>query len=57
LVGLSPSGACYDPYQIRHAYHTDFLIGVGFDGKGKTIVIIDAYQSLMSTTRFTICRA
>ena len=45
LVGLSPAVTCYDPYQVRHAYHTDALINAGFDGKGKTIVIVDAYQS------------
>ena len=43
-VGLSV-GACYDPFQIRHAYNIDSLINVGFDGRGKTIVIVDAYQS------------
>jgi subtilase family serine protease len=43
-VGLS-TGACYDPYQMRHAYNIDTLINAGFDGKGKTIVIIDAFQS------------
>lgn len=43
-VGLS-TGACYDPYQMRHAYNTDALINAGFDGRGKTIVIVDAYQS------------
>ena len=36
---------CYDPYQIRHAYNTDSLINAGFTGKGKTIVIVDAFQS------------
>ena len=40
-VGLSV-GACYDPYQMRHAYNVDTLINAGFDGRGKTIVIIDA---------------
>jgi len=45
LVGLSPGATCYDPYQIRRAYHTDLLMDAGFDGKGKTIVIIDAFQS------------
>ena len=30
---------------MRHAYHTDNLIKAGFDGKGKTIVIVDAFQS------------
>ncbi len=43
-VGLS-SHTCYDPYQIRHAYNVDALINAGLDGRGKTIVIIDAYQS------------
>jgi subtilase family serine protease len=43
-VGLS-IGACYDPYQIRHAYNIDKLINAGFTGKGKTIVIVDAFQS------------
>jgi subtilase family serine protease len=44
-VGLEPDFNCYDPYQVRHAYGIDTLISAGFDGKGKTIVIIDAYQS------------
>ena len=43
-LGLS-TGACYDPYQIRHAYNIDSVIKAGFDGRGKTIVIIDAFQS------------
>ena len=45
LVGLSPTSTCYDPYQIRHAYNIDALINEGLDGTGKTIVIIDAFQS------------
>jgi subtilase family serine protease len=43
-VGLRPF-SCYDPYQMRTAYGTDKLIAAGYDGFGKTIVIIDAYQS------------
>src|SRR5579871_3522723 len=43
-VGLS-AHVCYDPYQIRHAYGIDALINSGFDGSGKTIVIVDAFQS------------
>jgi subtilase family serine protease len=43
LVGSTPT--CYDPYQIRHAYNTDALIAAGFDGRGRTIVIVDAFQS------------
>jgi subtilase family serine protease len=42
-VGLS-LGACYDPYQMRHAYGVDSLIANGNDGTGKTIVIIDAFD-------------
>lgn len=43
-VGLS-SATCYDPYQMRRAYNVDSLISAGFTGKGKTIVIVDAFQS------------
>jgi subtilase family serine protease len=42
-VGLSV-GQCYDPFQVRHAYNIDTLINSGFDGRGKTIVILDAFQ-------------
>jgi subtilase family serine protease len=44
-VGLNPGVVCYDPFQIRHAYAVDQLITVGYTGKGRTIVIIDAFQS------------
>lgn len=43
-VGAS-SSTCYDPYQIRRAYGIDKLISAGYTGKGKTIVIVDAFQS------------
>jgi subtilase family serine protease len=43
-VGLS-AATCYDPYQMRTAYGVDKLIAQGFDGRGKTIVIIDAFQA------------
>jgi subtilase family serine protease len=43
-VGLSV-GACYDPYQMRHAYNIDTLLNAGYDGRRKTIVIVDAFQS------------
>ena len=43
-LGLSV-GACYDPYQMRRAYHIDSLISAGYDGAGHTIVIVDAYQN------------
>jgi subtilase family serine protease len=45
IVGLSPGATCYDPFQIRAAYDIESLIDAGFDGFGKTIVIIDAFQS------------
>jgi subtilase family serine protease len=41
-VGLS-TGQCYDPYQMRAAYGVDSLIANGYDGTGKTIVIVDAF--------------
>jgi subtilase family serine protease len=44
-VGEDPGVNCYDPFQIRHAYGTDNLINAGWDGTGKTIVIIDSFQS------------
>lgn len=42
-VGLSV-GQCYDPYQMRRAYGIDSLINAGYDGTGKTIVILDAFR-------------
>jgi subtilase family serine protease len=45
IVGLNPGATCYDPFQVRHAYNIDTLIKAGFDGRGKTIVIVDAFQS------------
>ena len=45
VVGLNPGSTCYDPYQIRHAYNIDSLVNTGFDGRGRTIVIVDAFQS------------
>jgi subtilase family serine protease len=43
--GVDPFGRhCYDPYQMRHAYGTDSLIAGGNDGRGKTIVIVDAFM-------------
>jgi subtilase family serine protease len=44
-VGLDPTATCYDPFQIRHAYNIDTLISAGFDGRGRTIAIVDAFQS------------
>lgn len=39
-----PAG-CYGPDQIRAAYGVDKLASHGLDGRGQTIVIIDAFQS------------
>jgi subtilase family serine protease len=36
---------CYGPNQMRAAYGVDKLAKVGLNGKGETIVIIDAFQS------------
>jgi subtilase family serine protease len=45
VVGLNPTHTCYDPYQMRTAYNIDTLIAAGYTGKGRTIVIVDAYQA------------
>ncbi len=44
-LGLTPGVVCYDPFQIRHAYGIDNLINAGYTGAGRTIVIVDAFQS------------
>jgi len=44
-LGLDPGVNCYDPFQMRHAYGVDQLISAGYDGTGKTIVIVDAFQN------------
>jgi subtilase family serine protease len=36
---------CYGPTQIREAYQITPVLNKGITGKGRTIVIIDAYQS------------
>src|SRR3954452_15971487 len=36
---------CYAPSQIRGAYNIQALLDQGYTGVGKTIVIIDAFQS------------
>jgi subtilase family serine protease len=43
-IGASPF-TCYDPYQMRRAYGADLLIAAGYNGAGKTIVIVDAFQN------------
>ena len=42
---LSAGLFCYGPDAIRKAYGIDSLINAGFAGKGRTIVIIDAFGS------------
>ena len=44
VVGLSTRD-CIDPYQMRRAYQVDSLIAQGYDGRGQTIVIVDAFQN------------
>ena len=43
----SPTAAvrCYGPDQMRAAYGTNTLLSAGFTGKGKSVVIVDAFQS------------
>jgi subtilase family serine protease len=36
---------CYGPDQMRHAYGVDDLVDAGYTGAGRTIVIVDAFQS------------
>ena len=36
---------CYSPQQIRNAYNIQPLLKGGFTGKGRTIVIVDAYSN------------
>jgi len=36
---------CYGPQQIRNAYNVQAALNAGITGKGRTIVIIDAFQS------------
>lgn len=41
---------CYSPQQLQRAYHVDTLINAGITGKGKTVVIIDAFQNPLIQT-------
>lgn len=36
---------CYGPQQIRNAYNIQSVLNEGITGQGRTLVIIDAYQS------------
>lgn len=36
---------CYGPQQIRNAYNVQAALNAGITGKGRTIVIVDAFQS------------
>jgi subtilase family serine protease len=42
---VPPNGPCFVPSTIKTAYSIQPLLDQGFDGSGKTIVIIDAYGS------------
>ena len=37
--------ACYQPFQVRAAYHVGRLFSRGITGRGQTIVIVDSYGS------------
>ncbi len=39
-TGQADPWVCYDPFQMRRAYGIDTLINQGYDGAGRTIVII-----------------
>jgi subtilase family serine protease len=41
----APRTFCYGPDQIRAAYGVQSLLSSGVDGTGRTIVIVDAFQS------------
>ena len=41
----TPDGRCYQPAQIQRAYGVTPLLNRGKDGRGRTIVIVDAFQS------------
>jgi subtilase family serine protease len=42
---LTTPAQCYGPNQIRAAYGVDKLANLGLNGAGRTIVIVDAFQS------------
>src|SRR5438309_1101166 len=52
VVGLGASN-CLDPYEMRHAYEIDTLIAEGYDGRGQTIVIVDAFQNPSLSAQMT----
>jgi subtilase family serine protease len=42
----NPDGiVCYSPEQMQNAYNVTPLLKAGITGKGKTIIVIDAYQN------------
>jgi subtilase family serine protease len=44
-LGRTALPLCYSPQQIRQAYNIQPLLNRGITGKGRTIVIVDDYQS------------
>jgi subtilase family serine protease len=51
---VTPPPTCYQPAQIRAAYGIQSLLDHGITGKGKTIVIIDAFQNPYITSDLSI---
>src|ERR1700722_1833130 len=37
--------SCYEPFQLQRAYNEGPLFDKGIDGKGQTIIIVDAFGS------------
>ncbi|HEX4722319.1 MAG TPA: S53 family peptidase [Pseudonocardiaceae bacterium] len=50
---LTTPAQCYGPNQVRAAYGVDKLAKLGLNGAGRTIVIIDAFQSPTITQDLT----
>lgn len=53
-VPLDTDGTCYSPSQIQTAYGFDKLYRLGLNGRGRTIVIIDAYSNPYMATDLSI---
>src|SRR5262249_11544904 len=50
----SPAPTCYQPLQVRTAYHIQSLLDAGTTGRGRTIVLVDAFQNPSMRTDLAI---